>query len=345
MKRIFAIILVLAALLSITACGAKQEEPSLSTEVSSSDPQLFPVTVTDQAKRTVTIDKQPQKIVSGYYISTSLLIALGIDDKLVGIEAKADKRSIYKLSAPELINLPSVGTAKEFDLEGCAALKPDLVILPIKLKKAASALEDLGIKVIYVNPENANLLNEAIDLVAAATGTQAQADKLKTFTETQKTLLCDKLSEVSKPSVYIGGNSSFLSTAGSKMYQNELIELAGGINVASAIEDSYWAEVSYEQILTWDPEFIIIASDASYTENDILSDPNLAGCRAIANGNVYKLPDLAEAWDSPVPSCILGSVWLASRLHSDVLSKDECSKIIEEYYTTFYQFSYNESEN
>ena len=50
------------------------------------------------------------------------MIALGLDDKLVGVEAKADKRNIYKLSAPELTSLPSVGTAKEFDLEGCAAL-------------------------------------------------------------------------------------------------------------------------------------------------------------------------------------------------------------------------------
>ncbi|MFR6588965.1 MAG: hypothetical protein ACLURV_00685 [Gallintestinimicrobium sp.] len=34
---------------------------------------------------------------------------------MVGIEAKAGKRAIYKLAAPDLIELPSVGTAKEFD--------------------------------------------------------------------------------------------------------------------------------------------------------------------------------------------------------------------------------------
>ena len=57
---------------------------------------------------------------------------------MVGIEAKADKRAIYKLAAPDLIELPSVGTAKEFDLEGCAALSPDLVILPLKVKGRSS---------------------------------------------------------------------------------------------------------------------------------------------------------------------------------------------------------------
>ena len=62
---------------------------------------------------------------SGYYISTSLLLALGLKDKVTGIEAKADKRSIYKLAAPEFLELPNVGTAKEFDLEPSASLLPE----------------------------------------------------------------------------------------------------------------------------------------------------------------------------------------------------------------------------
>ena len=101
--------------------------------------------MTDQLGRQVVIEEEPQTIVSGYYISSSLLIALGQQDKLVGIEAKADSRPIYSLAAPELLELPSVGTAKEFDLEGCAALNPDLVILPAKLKETIPALEELGL--------------------------------------------------------------------------------------------------------------------------------------------------------------------------------------------------------
>ena len=71
----------------------------------------YPVTLTDQAGREVTIESQPETLVSGYYISTSLLIALGLEDNLVGIEAKADTRPIYALSAPPLLELPRVGTA------------------------------------------------------------------------------------------------------------------------------------------------------------------------------------------------------------------------------------------
>ena len=98
-----------------------------SEDSASQDSGHYPITLTDQAGRQVTIEAEPQKLVSGYYISTSLLIALELDEKMVGIEAKADKRAIYRLSAPELTELPSVGSAKEFDLEE-QAQNPDTCV-------------------------------------------------------------------------------------------------------------------------------------------------------------------------------------------------------------------------
>ena len=180
MKKLLALMLALAALLSLAACGqtAKPSETTANPTETTNVQSHYPATVTDHAGREVVIEKEPRRLVSGYYISTSLLIALDLDEKLVGIEAKADKRAIYKLSAPDLIALPNVGTAKEFDLEGCAALQPDLVILPIKLKSAVETLEGLGIDVLLVNPESQDLLNEMIGLIAAATNTEAKAKAL-----------------------------------------------------------------------------------------------------------------------------------------------------------------------
>ena len=135
--------LLLAAAMALTACGstaavsseaaasaAAAPEVTASPEEAAVEPAAaetavtYPLTVTDQLGREVTIETEPKTLASGYYISTSLLIALGVQDKLVGVEAKADKRTLYSLSAPELQSLPSIGTAKEFDLEGCAALTP-----------------------------------------------------------------------------------------------------------------------------------------------------------------------------------------------------------------------------
>lgn len=355
MKRMTALLLALAMLLSIAGCVQTQAPSSsaavqsqVQTAESAAAPEQapashYPVTVTDQAGRNVTIAQEPERLVSGYYISTSLLIALGQKDKLVGIEAKADKRAIYRLSAPELIELPSVGTAKEFDLEGCAALEPDLVILPIKLESAAATLEELGIPVLLVNPESQTLLEQAVALVAMATGSEEQAQALEDFSAKQQSWLEETLAGAPQPKVYLAGNSSLLSTAGGQMYQSDMIRLAGGSNVAQQITDEYWAEVDYEQLLAWDPEYIILASDADYTCEDVLSDPNLAGCTAVAEGRVYQLPDQAEAWDSPVPSGILGSVWLAGVLHPELCAQDACSAVIDEYYETFYGFTYSQS--
>ena len=75
----------------------------------------------------------------------------------------------------------------------------------------------------------------------------------------------------------------------------------------------------------------------------MLADPNLSGCAAVVNGNVYQLPSKAEAWDSPVPSGILGAVWLASVLHPDAVTEADCAALIDSYYETFYGFTYSEN--
>lgn len=363
-KKQLSIILICTMLAVLTACGtdsatttqsttesttaasvsesASSEEVSeeLSSEESSTEADaeqtVYPVTVTDQAGREVTIEKEPSSIVSGYYISSSLLIALGLKDKVVGIEAKADKRPIYKLAAPELTELPNVGTAKEFNLETCAALSPDLVILPMKLKDAAQSLTDLGITVLLVNPESQDLLTEMINTIATATNTNSEAAKLLAYIDSQKDMLTSALSGVEPESVYLAGNSSFLSTAGPSMYQSSIIELAGGKNAADSITDTYWAEISYEQLLAWDPSYIIIASDAEYTVDDIMNDPNLAECTAVKSSHVYAIPGDMEALDSPVPAGILASVWLAGILHPDQVSTDTYTTEMTNYYETFY---------
>lgn len=351
MKKIISILLVLVLLLSVSACTAPASptEP-VSTEATApaetSEPETteaapaesaYPVTLTDHAGRSVTLEERPQRIVSGYYISTSAVIALGLKDRLVGIEAKADKRNIYRLCAPELIELPNVGTAKEFDLEGCIALEPDLVILPLKLQSAAESLEALGIPVLLVNPESQELMLSMVELLAQSADAEAEAEALRTFITQQEEALAAISGE--GKTVYLASNSSLLAAAGCNMYQSSLIELAGGINAAAEITDSYWAEISYEQLLAWDPEYIILASDASYSVEDVMNDANLASCQAVVNGNVFHMPNDTEAWDSPVPGGILGALWLASVLHGDEISEETASAAVTAFYEQFYGFT------
>ena len=345
MKKLISLLLALTMLLSLAACGQadKSKEATPVTAEATVATSWYPITVTDHAGREVVIGEEPQKLVSCYYITTSLLMALDLDDKMVGIENEPELRPIYKLSNPDLLELPWVGTAKSLDLEACAALEPDLVILPLRLKDAASMLEDLGIDVLLVNPESQDLLTEMIQMVAAACNRAEKADTLLTFLAEKESYLNSLLADVDAPKVYLSGNSNFLSTAGSAMYQADMIRLAGGSNVAAQISDAYWAEIDYEQLLAWNPDYIIMASSAKYTVEDVLNDPNLAECSAVKNGNVYQIPADAESWDSPVPSSILGALWLASVLHPEQLTDADCAAIMDEYYETFYQFTYTKN--
>ncbi len=48
------------------------------------------------------------------------------------------------------------------------------------------------------------------------------------------------------------------------------------------------------------------------------------------------MPSSFESWDSPVPSAILGTMWLTSVLHEDVYPFDEFKQDAYDFYEQFY---------
>jgi iron complex transport system substrate-binding protein len=354
MRKLLSVLLSLILLFSLTSCARVTAPDAENTQAPETSPEITPetepdntpagpaydiVTLTDQAGRTVTIEAEPSRIVSGYYISTSACIALGLTDRLVGIEAKANERNIYKLAAPELTGLPNVGTAKEFDLEGCIALKPDLVILPKKLKDSAETLSALGIPVILVDPENHEKLTESIKLIAAATGTEERAEELTAYYSEALNKISSLVADSEEPVVYLAGNSSYLSTAPMDMYQASLIRTAGGTNAGDILTGDDWTEVSYEQLLAMDPDIIVIPAEAAYTAEDLAADASLSGLKAVSNGSIYTMPSSFEPWDSPVPSGILGTMWMAAVLHENLYSFETFVSDAAGFYDSFYGFA------
>ena len=176
MKKILSMLLASVMVLSLAACSNQPAEENSSSQSSSEQTAsletTYPVTITDALGREVTIEEEPERLVSGYYITTSYLAALDLDEKLVGIEAKADTRELYKLAAPELPSLPNVGSLKQFNLETCVSTEPDLVILSAKVPDAVAKLEELGIPVIAVNPESEKEFKETISMIGTACNVQ-----------------------------------------------------------------------------------------------------------------------------------------------------------------------------
>lgn len=346
LKRMGALALAAALCLNLAACGAASSSAASSAAASSqavassaAASEAAGITLTDQAGRTVTLEQPAESIVSCYYISTYATIALGLKDKIVGLENKADTRALYALAAPELPELTQVGTLKELNVEAVAALEPDLVIMPQKLIDNAQTLEDLGITVMIVNPETQEGLETMLTLIGEACGASEQAQALIDYNHTQLERAAEMTADLEKPSVCLLGNSSFLSVAPAAMYQNDLIEQAGGSNAAASIEEDYWADISYETLLALAPEVLVIPSAASYTAEDVMNDPQLADLPAVQNGAVYTMPQGLDEWDSPTPSGILGVLWLTSVLHPEAYPFEEFTADAQEFYQTFYGFT------
>lgn len=353
MKRInkwLAMLLAVVMVLSFAACG---QEPAPAPQPEPTTDVTYPVTVKDMAGREVTIEKQPDRIVSGYYISSSACIALGLTDKMVGIEDKSTKRPIYKLAAPALIDLPNVGSAKAFDLEACIATEPDLVILPMKQKDTAQTLQEMGIATLLVLPESHEQLIEMFTLIGTATNTVKQAEKLISYYNTKLSAVTELTRDIpddEKPVVYLGSTGDILRTAPREMYQASLITTAGGKNAGDVLEGSSWTDIDNETFLTMNPDIIVIPTDnfavssPDYTVEDVMNNPTFSDVTAVKNGAVYQMPVGYEAWDSPVPSGILGTLWMLKTLHPELYPAEQFAADVNEFYTVFYGFSVNEQD-
>ncbi len=348
MKKWLSILLTASLVFTLlTGCGSKEEaapepEKEVQTEEEEEpEEESTEITVTDQAGNTVTLEKPAEKIVTCFYGQSYSMIALGLKDKLAGMEAKANVRPIYSLAAPEFLELPNVGSQKEFNVEAAIALEPDLVLLPKKLQDTASSFEAVGIPVAICYPESQELLEEQLVMIATLCGKPENADKLIEYYHTkfdEMDKITSELSDEEKPSIYMASVSSYMSAAPKDMYQATLIEKAGGVNAAGEIDGDYWTDLSYEQILAMNPDIIVLPSEAEYTADDVKNDAQLAEVTAVKNGAVYAMPKDFEAWDSPVPSGVLGALWMLAAAHGNLYSMDQMRTDAAEFYSEFYGF-------
>jgi iron complex transport system substrate-binding protein len=310
------------------------------------------ITVTDQAGRTVTIASDPQNIVSDYYISTSMLIALGEQDNLSGIESKATTRAIYEKVGINAKDYKTDGTGgiggfgnkSALNTELALAVNCDLAIIPYSLKdKADEYSETLGAPVIVVNPESDELMREALTILGKATGNEDKAKQLTDYIDNSISEMKTQISTTTGPSVYIAGTSDLLTTAGSKMYQDTLITNSVATNVASALTGKSWTDntIGADALVAYNPDVIVIAAGSSVEVEDVLADATYnTTVNAVKNSKVYKMPSTYEAWDSPVPGAFLGSLWLAAQYHDGYTMADFNAKLAD-YYSTFYGITAN----
>lgn len=329
MRKILTLFLCVCLCFGMTGCK-KQE---LNTEIS----------LVDQIGREVKLEKPAEKVISSYYISSSLMIALGLEENMIGIEMKANTRNIYKEAAPNLLDVPAMGNSKTFNIEECAALEPDLVVLPVKLKEYEEQLNALNIPVLFVNPETEEDFRECVKLIAQATGTSEKGEALLAAMDTIKAKVKASVkTDTEKKKVYFAGGDSILKAATASMYQNELIQTAMGENVTADLNGKGWTEITAEQLLSYNPDVICLENGANTDIDAILNDVRFKDVEAIKNKQVYVFPSKLETWDTPNPSSALGIYWLSSILYPEAIAMEDVIKEAVKFYKDFYEIDITE---
>lgn len=332
MKKSFNILFCLMLLISLFGCSITSQD----TPAQQPDTDNSLIEITDQIGRTVTLEKPAEKVVSTYYLVSASMLTMGLKEKIVGIEMKADSRGLYKLAAPELIKLPGVGSGKEINIEAIASLEPDVVFLPKKQKDAADVLDGLNIPSIVVDPEDYEKFNELLSIIGKVCGVEDKANELISYYDKVVNEVSSAVADSDTPTVYIAGESSFLRTCGGNMYQREMVEIAGGECVSAPLEGSSWTDISLEQLLEWDPEYIFVVNYAQYSIDELVNNESLKDLKAIKENKVFMIPSKIEAWDYPQPSSILGLYWMAGILHPEIIDKDRYVKEAVSFYKNYY---------
>ena len=252
----------------ITATPAPTPEPAL--------------TIIDGAGRVVTIPKTPQRIVSIASAATETLYAIGCGDEIVG----RDKYSDYP---PEVQEKPSVGSGSQLDVEAVLGLEPDLVIAWWFSREAISTLEDKGLTVLAINPRSVDGVLDTIRTLGLVTGHLEEAESLIAEMQARIDEVKAGVKDIPKedrPLVYYELTTP-MKTTGPGTFTNELIFMAGGINIA-ADEPVRYPILSEEYIIERNPDVIVIVSGGASVD-EVKGRAGWQNIKAVQDDRVYTI--------------------------------------------------------
>ena len=272
-------------------------------------------TIIDDLGREVSIAEEPMKIVSLAPSNTEILFALGLGDKVFGVTEYCNYPE--EASTKEL-----VGGYSSVDIEKVVAINPDLILAEDMHKiEVIPALEELGFTVIALVPHNLQEVMDSITLVGTITGTEAAASQIVGDMSQRIEAVTDLtggLTEEEKVKVlYVIWHEPIMSV-GTDTRIHELIEKAGGINIAEVAGEGY-PMLALEEIVSINPQVIIVNDDVSL--QSILNETRLSEVDAVVNGRVYSIN--ADLTNRPTPRIIEGLELMAKMIHPKLFGSIE----------------------
>ncbi|MBZ9634943.1 ABC transporter substrate-binding protein [Clostridium sp. FP1] len=300
-KSIINIVLAIFVCFAFSACGnkgASNKEPNITKKEAVG--VVYPIKVVDSYNRTVTIEKEPKRIITIAPNITEGVYALGKGGNLVG-------RSDYDDYPTETLKVSSVGSLLKPNIEKIVELKPDVVIASTHFDKAVvKKLETLNIKVIVLYGEESFAgVYDTMSKLGQVVNASGKAQSIISDMKKKVADITSKVANAKKPAVYYvaGFGKSGDFTAGKDTFIGNMIEIAGGKNAA---DDAIGWKYSVEKLVEKNPD-VLICSKFFDTKKGIEATNGYKDLKAVKNGKLLEIdentivrqgPRLAEGLES-----------------------------------------------
>lgn len=330
MKKWISLFLSIVLLLAVAAPLAHAEEM---------------VSFTDSAGRTVEVPANITRIAPSGGLAQIFLFALA-PEYFIGLasawmpEAEEFMGDYYSL--PVLGNL--YGGSSDLNLEEIAAQDPQLIIDVGEAKSTIvedmdAIQEQIGIPAVHID---ASLTTnaEAYRTLGALLGLSERGEELAAYCEevhARTQGIIEALGDAGKKELLYCVGEDGLNVIAKDSYHGEIIDLvANNLAVIEGFSSKGSGDpVDMEQLLLWDPEYIIFAPGGAYEQ--VQSDSLWQELQAIKEGKYAETPSVPYNWMNSPPSVqrYLGMIWLC-----DLLYPEACEYSLQEeiarYFSLFY---------
>ncbi len=240
--------------------------------------------------------------------ATETVFALGAGDRVVGVCGQCD-------FPPDAARLPKVGGYLAPSVESVLGVRPDLVIAVPSPgnREAVRAIERTGVRVLVVQDRQLDDLFASIHTIADALGIAEAGERLAR--EIREALDAVRARVADRPRVrtlLVVGHSPLI-VAGGGTLQGELVDIAGGTNVAADVGAAF-PQVSAEIVVARAPEVILDAAMGTEAGARELF-ANLTTVPAVVNKRIIAIQ--SDALFRAGPRVPEGAAILASAMHPE----------------------------
>ena len=303
--------------------------------------------ITDSAGREVEIPSEITKIAPSGPLAQIVLYTVS-PDKLAGLAADFSDEAKQYIDE-KYWGLPKFGQFygknASLNMEALIAEAPDVIIDIGEAKKTVkedmdALQEQLNIPVIFVEATLPTMA-DAYEMLGDITGEKEQAGKLADYCRAEigkADQNAAAIADADRKSVYFGLGEDGLHTNAKGSIHADVIDRIGAVNAADveAVSSGGGSEVSFEQVLLWNPDLIIVDSQKLY--DTLTADPMWQELEAVKNGKIFKIPTAPYSYMSSPPSVnrMIGIEWLGSLVYPEIYTSD-----IREEVKNFYQLFYH----